>query len=65
MGLGSNVGCYGGVLPTQKNTEILVKLKEEIEAKYKMEIPLYLEVILLLQSCLRKSLFPKVFLILG
>ncbi len=30
-GLGLNVGCFGGVLPTKENTGILVTLKEEIE----------------------------------
>lgn len=33
-GLGTNVGCYGGVLPNYENTRILVELAKEIESKY-------------------------------
>lgn len=33
-GLGTNVGCYGGVLPSYENTKILVDLALEIENKY-------------------------------
>lgn len=29
-GIGTNVGCYAGVLPTISNTEILVELAEEL-----------------------------------
>ena len=39
-GLGTNVGCYGGVLPTRKNTEILVKLKNEVEENFNIDLPL-------------------------
>lgn len=33
-GLGTNVGCYGGVLPSYENTKILVDLALKIENKY-------------------------------
>jgi len=32
-GLGTNVGCFGGVLPTEKNTELLVELADRAEKK--------------------------------
>ncbi|HMA60710.1 MAG TPA: alanine/ornithine racemase family PLP-dependent enzyme [Halanaerobiales bacterium] len=34
IGLGTNVGCYGGVLPTYDNTKILLDLKEQVKEKY-------------------------------
>lgn len=39
-GLGSNVGCYGGVLPSYENTKILVDLAREIKNTFgvKMEL---------------------------
>lgn len=33
-GLGTNVGCYGGVLPSYENTKIIVELAKEIKEKY-------------------------------
>lgn len=30
-GIGTNVGCYGGVIPTVENTKILLDIKEELE----------------------------------
>ncbi len=39
-GIGTNVGCYGGVLPSKENTEILVNLKENLEEKFKIDLPL-------------------------
>ncbi len=39
-GLGTNVGCYGGVLPTRENTEILVELTKKIENKFDLKLPL-------------------------
>ncbi|ACL70662.1 alanine/ornithine racemase family PLP-dependent enzyme [Halothermothrix orenii] len=38
-GLGTNVGCYGGVLPTYKNTNLLIELKEKMEVKYGVHLP--------------------------
>lgn len=40
IGIGTNVGCYGGVLPTKQNTEILLDLKKEIKEKldYELEV---------------------------
>lgn len=38
IGLGSNVGCFGGVLPSLKNTMLLIQLTENI--KEKLNIPL-------------------------
>ena len=39
-GLGVNVGCYGGVLPTNENTKILIELKEEMERLFNITIPI-------------------------
>lgn len=40
IGIGTNVGCYGGVLPTKQNTEILLDLKKDIKEKldYELEV---------------------------
>lgn len=38
-GLGTNVGCYGGVLPSRKNTRKLVELKESLEKEYSIKLP--------------------------
>ncbi len=38
VGLGTNVGCYGGVLPTPENTKILLDLKEKIKDKYDYDL---------------------------
>lgn len=37
-GLGTNVGCYGGVLPSYENTKILVDLAKEIESKHNITV---------------------------
>lgn len=39
-GLGTNVGCYGGVLPTRKNTEKLLQYQESLQAKYSINLPI-------------------------
>lgn len=39
IGLGTNVGCYGGVLPDRENTEILVELKWELETEFGVRLP--------------------------
>ncbi len=39
IGLGTNVGCYGGVLPTYKNTKKLVDLKEKLEKLLNIKLP--------------------------
>lgn len=38
-GLGENVGCYGGVLPSVENTEVLIGLKETLEEKFEIDLP--------------------------
>lgn len=38
-GLGTNVGCYGGVLPTSENTAILLELKRKMEEIYLLNLP--------------------------
>ena len=38
VGIGTNVGCYGGVLPTHDNTKILLDLKEQVKEKYGYEL---------------------------
>ncbi|MFN4201363.1 alanine/ornithine racemase family PLP-dependent enzyme [Fervidobacterium riparium] len=30
-GIGTNVGCYGGVLPTEENMSMLLRIKDELE----------------------------------
>lgn len=37
-GIGFNVGCFGGVLPTEENTQLLVDLAEDLRRKFDMEI---------------------------
>lgn len=37
-GLGCNVGCFGGVLPTRENTRILVNLAEELQKEFNLSI---------------------------
>lgn len=37
-GLGTNIGCYGGVIPSFENTKILVDLKRTINNRYKIKI---------------------------
>ncbi|MCG0275479.1 MAG: alanine/ornithine racemase family PLP-dependent enzyme [Thermosediminibacteraceae bacterium] len=37
-GLGTNVGCYGGVLPSYENTKILVDLAGDIEKRYGIKV---------------------------
>lgn len=37
-GLGTNIGCYGGVLASYENTKILVDLAIEIEKKYGLAV---------------------------
>jgi len=37
-GLGTNVGCYGGILPSYKNTKLLMDLASDIEKRYGMKI---------------------------
>ncbi len=39
MGIGTNVGCYGGVLPTTKNTGILIELKKVLEEATGIRLP--------------------------
>lgn len=38
MGLGTNLTCYGGVIPSTENLGTLVKIAEEIEVKYSIEL---------------------------
>ena len=39
-GLGTNVGCYGGVLPTYDNTRRLIEIRERISADFGLKLPL-------------------------
>ncbi len=39
-GLGTNVGCYGGVLPTVKNTQKIIELKDRLENEFKLKLPM-------------------------
>ena len=38
IGLGTNVGCYGSVLPSVENTKILVELRDYLNGKYGFHI---------------------------
>lgn len=38
IGLGTNVGCYGGVLPTFENTKILLDLKEKVKKEFNYDL---------------------------
>ena len=38
IGVGTNVGCYGGVMPTVENSEALVKIKKDIEEYFDIEL---------------------------
>jgi len=40
LGLGTNVTCYGGVIPDKDNLGKLVKLKKEIKEIFNIELPL-------------------------
>ncbi|WP_448376977.1 alanine/ornithine racemase family PLP-dependent enzyme [Fervidobacterium sp.] len=37
-GIGTNVGCYGGVLPTQENMNLLLRIKDELERFFGYEL---------------------------
>jgi ornithine racemase len=38
IGLGTNLTCYGGVIPSAENLGTLVKIAEEIESKYRIKL---------------------------
>lgn len=38
IGLGTNVGCYGGVLPTPENTKILLDLKKQVKKEFDYDL---------------------------
>ncbi|MCQ1528991.1 alanine/ornithine racemase family PLP-dependent enzyme [Lutispora saccharofermentans] len=40
IGIGTNVGCYGGILPTVENAKILVNLRDSLEKAYGIELPI-------------------------
>jgi len=37
-GIGTNLGCYGGVIPDRKNTKKIINLKKEVENKLGIKI---------------------------
>ncbi|MDL2212154.1 alanine/ornithine racemase family PLP-dependent enzyme, partial [Erysipelotrichaceae bacterium OttesenSCG-928-M19] len=39
IGIGTNVTCYGSIIPTKETLELLVKIKEDIEKEFSIEIP--------------------------
>jgi predicted amino acid racemase len=39
LGIGTNVGCYGGVIPTEKNMGLLVEIARNIKNRYAVEFP--------------------------
>lgn len=40
LGIATNITCYGGVLPSKENLEILIKCKEKIKEKIGLDIKL-------------------------
>jgi len=40
IGLGTNVTCYGGVIPDRENLGILIKLKGDLEKTFDISLPL-------------------------
>ncbi len=38
MGVGTNLSCYGGVIPTYENLSQLVNIKKNIESKFSIKI---------------------------
>ena len=40
MGVATNLNCYGGILPTEKNLSILVQIAKEIEKTYGIHLPI-------------------------
>lgn len=38
IGIGTNVGCFSGVMPTVENTELLVSIKNQIEKQFGISI---------------------------
>ncbi|SDL20742.1 alanine/ornithine racemase family PLP-dependent enzyme [Halarsenatibacter silvermanii] len=38
-GIGTNVGCYGGVLPDGENTGKLVEIRDKLREKFDVELP--------------------------
>lgn len=40
LGVGTNLNCYGGVLPTEKNLSLLVQIAQEIEKTYAIHLPI-------------------------
>jgi len=39
LGLGVNLACYGGVIPRPENLKLLLELKNEIEGKFSIPLP--------------------------
>jgi predicted amino acid racemase len=37
-GIGTNMGCYGGVIPTEQNLQLLLDIKKEIEEKASIKL---------------------------
>lgn len=50
VGLGSNLTCYGGVIPTEKNINQLIEIKNEIEIKFNLQIDI-------LTACASNSMY--------
>lgn len=38
VGIGTNLTCYGGIIPTKKNLNLLVEIKNKIEAHFKIKL---------------------------
>ncbi|WP_426351265.1 ornithine racemase Orr [Alloiococcus sp. CFN-8] len=40
VGLGTNLTCYGGVIPDEENLGMLVRLKDKVKYLYSLELPI-------------------------
>lgn len=38
IGIGTNLTCYGSIIPTRENLSVLVKIKENIEERFKIKL---------------------------
>lgn len=40
LGVGTNLTCYGGIIPTYKNLQILCQVAKEIESQFNIKLPI-------------------------
>ena len=59
VGLGTNMGCFGGVLPTYENQKILVDLAKDTEKELGIELPIISTGGTVVLSLIEKGDMPK------